>query len=494
MAFPTRPYQQLFATFLAVHEDKTALILESGNHISYVQLDERVDVFKLNVADAFKRYSTGDDEPEYKKLFFILMDNSLASLVSYLFCLREGHVALLLSPDTEAGDLSTLVKCYQTNGILRSHLGETSIEVCSNTQLNLHADLAILLSTSGSTGSPKQVRLSRQNIQENAVSISQYLSIKDDERAITSLPPHYSYGLSVINSHLLAGASIVLTNESVVSRVFWDLFKTHGATSLAGVPYTYEVLDKLRFLRMNLPTLRYMTQAGGRLSKGLVELFSTALAQQGKRFYVMYGQTEATARIAYLSGDQLSHYPDSIGMAIPQGSLSLKDEQGRLIEQVNVAGELVYQGPNVMMGYALGIADLSKSSVLSELNTGDIAYRNEAGCYFIVGRSKRIAKVFGLRIDLDDLERVLSENDLSAFVIELASKLVLVLDNKNHQADLSNYVTDILKLHSASFEVVILTDIPRTSNGKVNYAKLSVMCGGSKSDLAKENDSEPRHD
>lgn len=158
----------------------------------------------------------------------------------------------------------------------------------------------MLLTTSGSTGSPKLVRLSKENILENAKSIAQYLDIDQNERAITSLPMHYSYGLSVINSHLISGATILLTEDSYIQRDFWVFAREQRVTSFSGVPFTYEILKKMKFWNRNLPTLRTLTQAGGKLSNELIEYFAKNAKLRDVNFYVMYGQTEATARMSYL--------------------------------------------------------------------------------------------------------------------------------------------------------------------------------------------------
>jgi len=329
-----------------------------------------------------------------------------------------------------------------------------------------------LLSTSGSTGSAKQVRLSYQNIQSNADAISDYLELNETERAITTLPMHYSYGLSVINSHLSVGASIVLTNASLMNRAFWDLFKEHKVTSLAGVPYTYALLEKLRFNQMDLSSLRYMTQAGGKMGQKRVQHFADILAEQGKRFFIMYGQTEATARISYLPPKDLETFPESIGIAIPEGQLSLENEKGLVITEPDVVGELVYQGENVMMGYALSQADLSKGSELKQLHTGDLAYQDERGYFYIVGRQSRFIKLFGVRIDLDDLELRLKEKGWQAFCIGNDNKLgVACLDDKQIKA-VTHYLTEAVNLHQSAFVVCYVPTTPLTENGKVSYVAL----------------------
>ena len=263
----------------------------------------------------------------------------------------------------------------------------------------LHPDLALLLSTSGSTGSPKLVRLSRSAVRSNAAAIATYLDLTDADRGILTLPLHYCYGLSILTSHLYAGAATIVTDWSVLDPCLWDLAAEHGATGLAGVPHTFDQLDQLGF--PDLASLRYVTAAGGKLAPERVTDLVGLGRSRGWDFYVMYGQTEATARMAYLPPELADEYPQAVGVAIPGGSLRVDGRQTR----DGGVGELVYSGPNVMMGYAHGPADLAAGPELTELRTGDLAREVGPGVFEVVGRTSRFAKIFGLRLDLDEIER-----------------------------------------------------------------------------------------
>ncbi len=265
----------------------------------------------------------------------------------------------------------------------------------------LASELAILLSTSGSTGSPKLVRLSYSNLQANAASITQYLNPTPDERALTVLPPHYSYGLSVINSHLQAGASLVLREVSVLSPAFAETIRSQAVTSLSGVPDIYQMLWRAGFNKQDFPSLRTLTQAGGRMDDKLTRAFSKLAGERDWRFFVMYGQTEATARISYVPPEHLTEKIGSIGVAIPDGQLH--------IDPAN--SELLYTGPNVMMGYANCRADLALGDEQhSLLRTGDLARQDEDGYFYITGRLKRFIKLAGSRIGLDEVEEQLQQH------------------------------------------------------------------------------------
>jgi acyl-CoA synthetase (AMP-forming)/AMP-acid ligase II len=256
-----------------------------------------------------------------------------------------------------------------------------------NIQYSLHPDLALLLTTSGSTGSPKLVRISYQNLMCNSNSIVEYLKINEKERPITTLPMNYSYGLSIINSHLVAGSTILLTSKSIDEKEFWDFLKNERATSISGVPYTYEMLKRLKFLRMTFPYLNTLTQAGGKLNADLNFEFAKFCEQTNKRFFIMYGQTEATARMSYLPPEYTISKIGSMGIPIPGGQFILTDEKGKELEGDNVVGELVYKGRNVSMGYAITCEDLAKGDENNGiLKTGDLAKRDKDNFYYIVGR------------------------------------------------------------------------------------------------------------
>ena len=241
------------------------------------------------------------------------------------------------------------------------------------------------------------------NLQSNAESISEYLNIGPNDRAATTLPMSYCYGLSVINSHLLRGAGLVLTDLSVVDPCFWELFRRRGATALAAVPYTFELLERVGFADMELPSLRYVTQAGGRMAPESVRSYAELGRRKGWELFVMYGQTEATARMAYLPPELAASVPGAVGIPVPGGSFRIDPVPG--LEH----GELVYTGPNVMLGYAGSPADLAVGRTVTELRTGDLARHHPAGVYEVVGRRSRFVKIVGLRVDLGQVERILAD-------------------------------------------------------------------------------------
>lgn len=321
-------------------------------------------------------------------------------LAGYVGFLRKGVVPVMINPAVQADAVHKLMEAYKPDFIFRPVTsvsdGKYELIPLKSHPRDLYERLAVILTTSGSTGSPKFVRLSYENLESNVRSIIQYLGMDASHRAITTLPMTYSYGLSIIHSHLLAGGSLVLTEASLVDRKFWDLVKTAEPTNFGGVPFIYEMLKKLRFSRMNLPSLKYLTQAGGHLSADLVKEFREICAEKGIQFFVMYGQTEATARMAYMPREKLQGREESIGIAIPGGEFFLTDEEGAVITSSETPGELCYRGKNVSLGYAECREDLARGDDNhGVLRTGDVAKTDTEGFYYVVGRKKRFLKIFG---------------------------------------------------------------------------------------------------
>ena len=342
---------------------------------------------------------------------------------------------------------------------------------------NLYSELGLLLTTSGSTGSPKFVRQSYKNIQSNAESIAQYLELDETERPITTLPMNYTYGLSIINSHLLVGAAILMTDKSLMEKGFWEFFRKEQATSFGGVPYTYEMLKKLRFFRMDLPSLRTMTQAGGKLSPDLHKEFAEYAKEQKKHFVVMYGQTEATARMAYLPYEKSLEKYGSMGIAIPGGKFTLADVNGKPITDSEVTGELIYEGPNVTLGYAEQIADLEKGDERQgRLITGDMAKMDQDGYFYIVGRKKRFLKIYGNRVNLDETEQILKtrfeDYDFACAGKDDQLYVFVTSDIEQEQAAVKKYLSEKTGLNHKAFTIQFIEKIPKNEAGKTLYAKL----------------------
>ncbi|MDR6553583.1 AMP-binding protein [Paenibacillus qinlingensis] len=447
--------------------EQQAVVSTDHNSITYSALQQLVDDFKSNLPSATN-----------KQLGLLLCSNDEVTLVAYLASLQSGHAVMLVDEQLERSLLEKIIDTYKPTWIASTSMVHTFedyqqslsflwVEKHPSQTIDVHPDLAVLLSTSGTTGSAKFVRLSYENLQANALSISKYLQLDATERAITTLPFQYSYGLSVINSHLLVGGALIMTKASVLSKEFWSLFKEQEATSLAGVPYTYQMLHRLRFGSMELPSLRYFTQAGGRLATNLVQSFHEVARETGRRFYVMYGQTEATARMSYVPSELLSEKVDSVGKAIPNGKFQIDEE----------TSELIYEGPNVMLGYAEAPEDLAKGDELKgKLHTGDIADMDDEGFVYIKGRMKRFIKLFGLRMNLDEIEKQL-EAAMSVTVACTGNddKLIILTEDETNIDRIKEFLRNLYKLHASSFSVKAVPMLPRLENGKMNYTKLKEM-------------------
>lgn len=425
-----------------------------------------------------------------RALVFVVCKNCFESVVGYIGLLRVRAVLVLVDYSINPSFFSNLLATYHPEYVyLPTEFASLNLEYLeiyafgnyrllkTNYAIDyaLHDDLALLLTTSGSTGSPKLVRQSYKNIESNAEAIAQYLEIAESDRPITTMPMSYTYGLSIINSHLLRGATLVLTETTLMERKFWEIMETHKITNFGGVPYIYEMLKKLRFARMDLSHLRYITQAGGKLNSQLVVEFVEICANKEIEFYVMYGQTEATARMAYLPWEQARVKADSIGIAIPGGKFWLEDEFSQVIIDNDVVGELVYQGDNVTLGYAedrfaLGKGDENRGV----LHTGDLAKRDSDGFYYIIGRKNRFLKMFGNRVNLNEVEQIIKAAGYDCACAGIDDCLKIYI-NKAQERDidrLKRNIAELMGINQAGISIIAIAEIPRNAAGKVLYSIL----------------------
>lgn len=461
---------------LGQFKDNIALVDEFGTNLSYGILKSEGYVLAEKVGR--------------RCLVFCLCKNEIGSVIGYVSFINNAIVPVLLNAHLEEELLQNLLETYEPSylwvpedqaeqfpGMECEHraYGYSLLKTGYEKNYPLYGELGLLLTTSGSTGSPKFVRQSYTNVVDNAQSIVKYLELDETERPITTLPMNYTYGVSIINSHLLVGATILVTDKGLMQKEFWSFFKEQEATSFGGVPYTYEMLDKLRFYRMKLPSLRTMTQAGGKILPELHEKFAKYAEEQGKHFVVMYGQCEATARMGYLPYQKAVEKKGSMGIAIPGGRFHLIDVEGKEIKTPYTTGELVYEGKNVTLGYAECGDDLIKGDERhGVLETGDMAQFDEDGYYYIVGRKKRFLKIYGNRVNLDEIDRLIK----GQFGIEAASTgvddhmYIFVMDNKDAEP-VREFVVNKTKLNPAAFKVMVIDEIPKNDSGKTLYKELT---------------------
>lgn len=476
---------------IAPRSDRPALIAADGSRtLTYAELHDTVHS-TMRALDAVW--------PHARTLAFLTVRNDIDTIVALLALRAAGHAVVLVDGALDAAQQEALRAHWRPSLLvasapdadvhplgMRPLAGALGLFVATpaTAPVALHPSLALCLTTSGSTGSPKLVRLSAAAVIANAFSIAHALEIGVNDRAITCLPLHYAYGLSLLTSHLVIGASLVVSDRGFMDVAFWHAVKTHQVTSLAGVPYMYEMLERLGVARAVPPCVRVMTQAGGRLADASVQRLHAFMDARGGRFHVMYGQTEATARIAIMPHTWLPKRLGSAGRAVPGGTLEVRDADGALLP-AGSEGEVIYRGANVMLGYATEREDLARGDDQhGELRTGDLGRVTEDGCLTITGRLKRIGKLFGVRIDLDAIERDLNA-DAPAAVLEGDNQLVVFTTASSAAGSAMTASTDTdapsplvlrlstqLRVQQRAIVVRSIDSIPRTASGKVDYPAL----------------------
>lgn len=406
----------------------------------------------------------------------------------YLAAFRQGRALALLDPGIESDTLMELIARFEPAGLWQPGIeapapaGYRRVDhgwIRQTDAAVVHPDLALLLITSGSTGAARMVRLSREGVLANAAAIVRALEITDAEIAPTSLPFYLGYGLSVLNSHLMVGATIVVNAHPVIGSDFWACVDTYGVTSFAAVSHTYELLARLRWTPSAHPSLRTMTQSGSRMRAELIAHLADDIGRAGGRFYLMYGQTEATARMAVLPAHRIAEKCASVGLAVPGGGLSIRVESGEETLQPDVPGEVIFRGPSVMMGYADTAADLARGNDHGGmLHTGDIGRFDEEGYLYLEGRLKRIAKLFGQRINLDAVERLAVEAGAEGATVAISRNdeaIVLWCEGEAEPARLeriSRSVAERLGVNRHGVLARTIDKLPLLRNGKIDYRSL----------------------
>ena len=458
---------------LATNKNKS-YIHSNGSNFTYDNL--------IQDAEKFISYNVNHS------LVFIVANNSYDCLAGYVGLLRANAVVALINDSIHESIWNDLVIkfkpvfIYQPSNLFQCGkvwgkkfkfgkyaLYETNIEI----DYKINADLSLLLMTSGSTGSPEFVRLSQKNIFSNTEAICEYLKISNNDVAITTLPISYSYGFSIINTHLFMGASLILTDASLMEKKFWELISRHNATTFGGVPYTFEMLKKLKFEKISIPSIKYITQAGGKLSQGLLEYFSSVCVKKKMDFIVMYGQTEASPRMSYLPPNMLQKKLGSIGIPIPRGKFYLIDEKHQIIDEPNIEGELVYEGENVSLGYARNCYELANGdSNNGVLKTGDMVKMDSDGYYYIVGRKKRFLKLFGNRVSLDQIEQKINGAGYNCACGGLDDQMKIYTTEKSNIEKINKLIADYFNLNKSLISIIYIDKIPRNDSGKILYSEL----------------------
>lgn len=460
--------------FLNIDKRERDRILAVDNRETSVTYGEMADIA-----------SQIEDSIQKRSVAFILCDNSVGALTAYISSVANDVVPLLLNSEIDKKLLGNLLSVYEPAYIWQSSEKdrispehEAVLEIKNFTLYKtgvkpypLNDALELLLTTSGSTGSPKLVRYKKGNLEANAKNVALAFGWTENERPLCDLAMNYTMGLNVINTHIYVGATVCLTNDNIMTGEYWDYIKKEEITNITNVPFGYELMLKLRFTRMKLPHLKTLAEGGGRLPDKTFELLANYAKDTGRRFVATFGTTETSARMAYLPPEFACEKTGSIGKAIPQGRLFLLDDDGKEITIPDVEGELAYSGPNVTMGYALNKDDLNKSDEFcGTYRTGDIAVFDEDGFYYIVGRKSRFLKLLSYRVSLDQCERLIRDE----FRIECAcagtdKQMKIYLTDSNSAEQVISFISEKLGIYRSMFSAVVVDSIPKNESGKIRY-------------------------
>lgn len=451
-------------------KDTLALIDNENNRITYGELAELMNTVGKQV--------------EPRSLIFILCKNTVGSMVGYLGFIEHDAVPVTLNEKIESDLLKNLLDIY-TPAYIWMPVEETKrfeyekvFEIygyvllkTGNDRYPLNEKLQLCMTTSGSTGSPKFVRYKKGNLESNAKNVAIAFGWTESERPICDLGMQYTMGLNVINTHLYVGATILLTTYNLMSGEFWDYIKKERGTNFTGVPFSYDIFYRLHFEKMDLPNLHTLSQGGGKLTNARFIQLAEYAKKTGKRFIPSFGTTETSARMACLPAELAQIKTGSIGRAIPEGELFLIDENGNVLTDPVAEGEMCYRGPNVTMGYAICKEDLIKGDEFNGVyHTGDLARRDEDGCYFVTGRLSRFLKLLSYRVSLDESERLIQQE----FNIECAcagtdKRMNIYITDESKKEEVLEFISKKTNLFKNLFKVFVIPEILRNDSGKIQY-------------------------
>lgn len=464
----------MFLDINKFNREQLAILDDSGTSLTYGEICNFVkDVEKLGLQ---------------RSIVFCMCENKAGALIGYIAFESLKIVPLLLKANMDEKLLSELEVTYAPKYFWQPKSAEChgkvvleAYDYClvetDNDVYPINEKLSLLMTTSGTTGSPKLVRYKYGNLEANAKNVAKVFGWTSAERCIADLPIQYTMGLNVINSHLIVGATILLIKSNLMSMDFWNFIKEQKGTNFTGVPYSYEIMMKLRFTRMQLPDIYTFAEGGGKLSDDLFIKLAEYAKENGKRFCPTFGTTETSARMAFTPPDKTLKKIGTIGKAIPEGELFLVDENGNEITEIEAQGELGYRGPNVTMGYGICKEDLLKDDEWQgEYHTGDIAKRDVDGFYYIVGRKKRFLKLYGLRVSLDQCERIIYDAlNVSCACVGDDEKMKVFVEGNINPNIVKKVLSEKTALQPISFVVKMIKQLPRNSGGKILYGKLDVL-------------------
>ncbi len=411
----------------------------------------------------------------------ILCDRSVETVAAYFGALRSRIVPMMLDGRGKMPAITKAITAYEARYIVdeaeNAHEGYRLIrrlgakalfERLHITDERLHDDLALLIPTSGSTGDPKCVRLTARNIESCTQAIVEYLGMTSQRVTVSLLPFQYSYGLSVLHNTAFVRGGMLVTEQSILERDLWQSIEDAGVTDIAGVPFTFETMRRIRLSNETLAKLVCVTQAGGRLAPKLTQHFAKYFADHNVRYFTMYGQTEAAPRISYVPPDRAEDKLGSVGIPIPGGRAEIVDAAPGTDE-----GELLYHGPNVSMGYASGFLDLARGDEFcGRLHTGDVARLDAEGFIYILGRKKRFIKLHGVSVNLDHAESVLVNAGVNCMLIGQENRLVVCATGID-AGSVQSVLGENFDFHPSVVRIEICDGLPRTASNKPDYQVLS---------------------
>lgn len=462
-------------------KESLALVDNEGNRITYGQLTDLVVSIGKRI--------------EERSVIFNLCKNTVGSMIGYLGFVEHGAVPVTLNAKIDDKLLLNLLKIYTPAYIWTpveeeyrfnyKKIFEMYGYVLLKTENKLYPmneKLQLCMTTSGSTGSPKLVRYKKGNLEANAKNVAIAFGWTEKERAICDLGMQYTMGLNVINTHLYVGATVLLTTYNILSPEFWEYIKKERGTNFTGVPFSYDIFYRLHFEQMDLPDLHTLAQGGGKLTEKRFSQLAEYAQKTGKRFIASFGTTETSARMAFLPSDLATVKIGSIGRAIPEGELFLIDEDGKILTDPIAEGEMCYKGPNVTMGYAVCRDDLMKGDEFNGIyHTGDLARRDEDGCYYVTGRLSRFLKLLSYRVSLDQSERLIQQE----FNIECAcagtdQRMNIYITDGSKKSEVVEFISVKTGLFKNLFKVFVVPEILRNESGKVRYKEMDIQYAGEK--------------
>ena len=466
---------ELFKNFKNFKNSIALIDADNKNKLSYTKIKSNSEILLKKIKE--------------RKFILIIAENTFGSILSYIYSILNNYIVIFINSNANTDEINKIIKIYKPNFIVSTDkklklLKKNNYQkiFCTfddvfffktNYQNSKFNDkLQILLPTSGTLGNSKYVKISKENIYENTISIINYLKISKKDIAITNMPYFYSYMLSILNTHLQKGGTIIITNKTIIQKEFWEIYNKYKISSFNGVPYTYEIMSKIGFKRIFRKHLKYITQAGGKLEKNILLSISKLAKKKKIKFFSMYGQTEASPRISYLKPKFSIKKVGSIGKVITNTKMWIQNKSKK-IKTPFTKGNIFFSGKNLMLGYANNYKDLNKNSHKKSHNTGDMGYFDKEGFFYITGRSNRYAKLYGNRIDLDEIESKMKSKKLEVVCIDKADALNLFYTNGKQLNMIKKQLTFILKQNLSKIKFILINNFPRTSSLKINYNVLN---------------------